>query len=68
MTETIAVNKQAISDLLRVKEEFDAVVESIELMNNPKVQESIRKSKEDIKSGKVHKLKDVLKKWVMKLY
>ncbi|MAG91204.1 hypothetical protein CMO83_03905 [Candidatus Woesearchaeota archaeon] len=62
MVETIAVNKKAISDLVRIKEEFDAIVESIELMNNPEIQESIRKSKEDIEAGRVHKLKDVLKK------
>jgi len=32
--ETITINKEAITDLLRVKEEFDSIVESIALMTN----------------------------------
>jgi len=62
MTETITIRKDAFNELIRKKEEFDAVVESIELMNDPKVQEAIKKSKEDIESGRVHKLRGVLKK------
>ena len=62
MTETITIRKDAFEELIKKKEEFDAVVESIELMNNPEVQEAVSKSKEDIKAGRVHKLRDVLKK------
>ena len=50
MAETIAVNKQAISDLIRVKEEFDSIVESIELMSNKKFMDSYKKAKEHIKN------------------
>ena len=62
MTETITIRKDAFDELIRKKEEFDAIIESFELMNNPEVQESIRKSKADIKAGKVHKLRDILQK------
>lgn len=62
MTETITIRKDAFDELIRKKEEFDAIVESIELMNNPEVQEAVKKSKEDIKAGRVHKLRDVIKK------
>jgi len=62
MTDTITIRKDAFDEMIRKKEEFDAIVESIELMNNPEVQESIKRSKEDIKAGRVHKLKDILKK------
>ena len=62
MPRTITINEDIFNEMIRKKEEFDAIVESIELMNNPNVKESIRKSKEDIKAGRVHKLRDVLKK------
>ncbi len=47
--ETITINKQAVDDLLKIKGEFDAVVESIELMSNPEFMNSYNKSKEQIK-------------------
>jgi PHD/YefM family antitoxin component YafN of YafNO toxin-antitoxin module len=62
MPKTITINEDIFNEMIRKKEEFDAIVESIELMNNPEVQESIRKSKEDIKTGRTHNLKDALKK------
>ena len=49
MAETITVNKQAISDLIRVKEEFDSIVESLELMSDKDFMGSYNKAKEDIK-------------------
>ena len=48
--------------MIKKKEEFDAIVESIELMNNPKVKEAIRNSKDDIKAGRIYKLRDIIKK------
>ena len=62
MSRTITINEDVFQEMIRKKEEFDAIGESIELMNNSKVREAIRKSKEDIKAGRVHKLKDFLKK------
>lgn len=49
MTETITVNRQAISDLIRVKEEFDSIVESLELMADENFMDSYKKAKEQIK-------------------
>ncbi|MBI2647431.1 hypothetical protein HYW99_03050 [Candidatus Woesearchaeota archaeon] len=60
MTKIITINEDVFNEMIRKKEEFDAIVESIELMNNPNVKESIRKSKEDIGIGRVHKLRDIL--------
>lgn len=62
MPKTITINEEVFNEMIRKKEEFDAIVESIELMNNLDLRESIRKSKEDIKAGRVHKLRDILKK------
>ena len=48
--EKVSINKSVLVDLFRLKEEFDSVVESIELINDEKFMESLRKSKEQIKN------------------
>ncbi|KHO55043.1 MAG: hypothetical protein QT10_C0007G0029 [archaeon GW2011_AR19] len=48
--EKISINKNALVDLVRLKEEFDSVVESIELMNDKKFMESLIRSKKQIKN------------------
>ena len=47
--ETISVKKEAIADLVRVKDEFDTIVESLELMSDPEFMNSYSKAKEQIK-------------------
>ena len=47
--ETITINKQAIVDLVKVKGEFDTIVESIELMGDKEFMDSYKKAKEQIK-------------------
>lgn len=49
MTQTINVKKEAILDLIKVKEEFDTIVESLELASNKEFMNSYKKSKEQIK-------------------
>ena len=49
MAETISVDKQAIFDLIKVKDEFDSIIESLELMADKGFMESYSKSKEQIK-------------------
>ena len=46
---TIAINRDAIMDLVRVKDEFDSIIESLELMSDPEFMSSYKKSKEQIK-------------------
>jgi len=48
--ETITINRQAVEDLMKVKDEFDSIVESIELMSNPQFMKSYKKAKEQIKN------------------
>jgi len=50
MPETVTVNKKAILDLIKVKDEFDSIVESLELMSDKEFMESYKKSKEQIKN------------------
>lgn len=47
--EEVCINKNAITDLLRIKEEFDSVVESIELMGDKQFMASYKKAKEQVK-------------------
>lgn len=47
--EMITINKQAVEDLMKVKNEFDSIIESIELMSNPQFMKSYEKAKEQIK-------------------
>lgn len=49
--ETITINKEALSDLIRIREEFDLIVESLELMGDKEFMKSYKKAKEEIKNG-----------------
>ena len=46
----VTVNKEALNDLIRLKEEFDTVIESLELMANKEFMDSYKKAKEQIKN------------------
>ena len=50
MSTTITVNKEAIMDLLRLKENFDDIIESLELMADKEFMESYQRAKEQIKN------------------
>ena len=47
--ETITIRKDTIQDLMRVKQEFDAILESIELMADKEFMKSYKQSKEQVK-------------------
>lgn len=48
--EEISINKNAIKDLIRLKEDFNSVVESLELMSDEDFMNSHEKSKEQIEN------------------
>ena len=47
--ESVTISKQAMEDLIRLKEEFDSVIESLELMSNEEFMVSYKKAKEQVK-------------------
>ncbi len=49
MEEKLCINKSAIVDLIRIRDEFDSVVESIELMGDKQFMASYNKAKGQIK-------------------
>jgi hypothetical protein len=48
MANTVTIRKEALADLVRVKDEFDTIVESMELMADPKFMESYTEAKKQI--------------------
>lgn len=48
-SERVNINKQAVVDLIRVKDEFDSIVESIELMSDKEFMDSYKKSRQQVK-------------------
>ncbi len=49
-TKTVTISREAFEDLVRIKEEFDVVMESLKLMENKEFMESYKKAKEEIKN------------------
>ncbi len=47
-TATVMVNRTAIIDLVQIKEKFDSIVESLELMADPEFMSSYKKAKEQV--------------------
>jgi len=47
-TQTITIRKDAIIDLVELKEKFDAIIESLELMSDKTFMESYKKAKTQI--------------------
>ena len=47
--ETVEINKEAIDDLIRLKEDFDSIIESLELMGDKEFMKSYKKSREEVK-------------------
>ena len=46
--ECVMVTREAISDLVRVKDEFDTIVESLELMSDTELMDSYKKARQQI--------------------
>jgi len=49
-TKTVTISREAFGDLIRIKVEFDTVMESLELMENEEFMASYKKAKEEIKN------------------
>ncbi|HLD05417.1 MAG TPA: hypothetical protein VJG90_06875 [Candidatus Nanoarchaeia archaeon] len=49
MVSTLVVHKQAIADLVKVKDEFNSIVESLQLMGDKKFMRSYKKAKGQVK-------------------
>jgi len=46
-------------DMVKLREEMDAIIETLEIMSDEELMEGIRRSKEDLKAGRYKELKNV---------
>ncbi|MBS3906566.1 MAG: hypothetical protein KGZ49_05965 [Syntrophaceae bacterium] len=59
MLQKLTMTKSLFEDILRIREELDSVVETIEMMNNKDLREGIERSRKNVNEGRVRKLKSV---------
>jgi len=50
-----------IRDLVEIRDKIDSIIETLEIMSDKELMESIRRSEEDIKKGKVRDFEEFLK-------
>jgi predicted CopG family antitoxin len=55
----IVISYDAFNNLKKLKEELESIIETIEIMNDEALMEGIKRSKDDVKAGRVHELKSV---------
>lgn len=46
-------------DMVKLREEMDAIIETLEIMSDEELMEGIRRSEEDLKAGRYKELKNV---------
>jgi len=57
--EKLTVSKDVFDALIRIREELDQIIESIEIMNNREVMEGIDRAIKDIENGKIYELGNI---------
>ena len=55
----MVVNKNVFSDMLKLREEIESIIETLEIMNDRELMKGIGRSKRDVKEGKTHGLKNI---------
>jgi len=48
-----------VEEKMITREEIEALIDSVEMLSNPKTMEALRKSDQDIKSGRVKEVRSV---------
>jgi len=64
MPETITQEKMVISfdafnNLKKLKDELEALIETIEILNDEKLMKGIKRSRKDVEAGRIHELKNI---------
>ncbi|MFQ6119590.1 MAG: hypothetical protein ACE5KE_06865 [Methanosarcinales archaeon] len=57
--QNLTISYEMFRDILRLKEELEGILETIEIMNDKESVEGLRRSMEDVKAGRVYELKSV---------
>lgn len=56
-TSQVMIDKRTFMDMEKLRLEFDSIMETIEIMNDPALMEGVKRSISDVKSGRVSKIK-----------
>ena len=55
----LTISPDAFYTLVKLKEELEDVIETIEIMNDKELMEGLKRSKKDVEEGRVYELKNV---------
>ncbi|MCD6222945.1 MAG: hypothetical protein J7K12_04610 [Thermoplasmata archaeon] len=55
----LIVSKDVFNALVKIREELDQIIESIEIMNDKKLMEGIDRAMKDVEKGKIYELEDI---------
>ena len=55
----IIISPETFNAMVKLRDEFDSIIETIEIMNDKELMEGIKRSEEDVKAGRTHELKNV---------
>ncbi len=66
MKNEIIISQKAFKDMIKLNEEFDSIIETIEIMNDRKLMRQIRRSEKEARDGKIKEIKT--KKDIQKLF
>jgi len=54
----LTISPDAFNTLVKLKEELEEVIETVEIMNDKELMEGLKRSKKDIKEGRIYELKN----------
>lgn len=55
----ILIPQKAFKSMVKLNEEFDSIMETIEIMNDKELMKGVQRSRNDMKSGRVRELKSI---------
>jgi len=58
-TKKIVISRDVFKEMIRLRDELDGLIETIEIMNDPGLIRGIKRGQADAKAGRVHELRSV---------
>jgi hypothetical protein len=55
----LTISPDAFYTLVKLKEELEDVIETIEIINDKELMEGLKRSKKDVEEGRIYELKNV---------
>jgi len=55
----LTISPDVFNTLVKLKEELEEVIETIEIMNDKELMEGLKRSRKDVEEGRVYELKNV---------